>query len=313
MEEHTIIDGDILETTFEEFGTEFDRFNYVVVCNLEGEFFRAVPYIYARNITRVRTSLRIVSLDTHPKLREYAVRDELAQLCSPNPSLLCDLIDKQDVIIPNLHEEMRALQQLDALDHNAARSLVARLIAFMRSIRVGDTTGDGIFWLPEKYMEDVNESDDEATNAPLYEEQVRLKICAHIKYRPLPMARLMPISPERATMFLDLLQELDPSARADLFGLAQVTHFAPIFRNLSKLGPNGLKTLMAEEFRCVKNDEVVDNTALFIFNSEQLDTLTARMVPTADARVNLRYYVGDYLDELDLSRSFSPGRLLLLR
>ena len=303
--EHTIIDGDILEDTFEDHSGTFDRFTHVIVCNPEGVFFRAIPYIYARNITRVRECLTTISVEMYPELREYAIRDELLQMCSINPPLLCSLVDKQDEVIPAIYQELRELEQLEMLDEASAESLARRLKAFFKTIKVGNYQGDGIFWLPENYQGDADEDIQRERNED-YDSYMRRSICRHIKLRRLPMAHLIPVPEERKVMLGTIIDSLS-NYRTNVAYYAQFTHYAPIFRDRSDMRLHCLKTLMAEEFRCVKNEEMVNGNSLFIFNDAMLDVRTDCTIDTKTARDHLRYYVGDYFDELDLSRSFITG------
>src|SRR3972149_7735026 len=101
-EEHTIIDGDILETEFDNLGEVFNRFIYVIVCHHNAQAFRAVPFMYVRTISRVREGLQVVPVDNHPEYALYSVKGELLQMVSLNPAAFCSLIDKQDAIIPAL-------------------------------------------------------------------------------------------------------------------------------------------------------------------------------------------------------------------
>lgn len=292
----TIIDGDILETTFEEFGTQFDRFQYVVIYDMQhGEFFGAVPYLYARNIAGIRTALRIVPLVEHPEQSEWAVNNELLQLQSANSDVLVRLVEKQAATISTLYRELCDYRELDMLDNSTRRRIKDQLIAFLKSIKVGNTEGEGIFWLPENYRGDGDEDRDFDND-----DDVRRTICGHIRRRPLPMAHLMPIPDEQVAMMLDFI-DIFPSIRE----IAQETHFAPLFRGNENLSHRGLKTLMAEEFRCVKNEETITPAASFIFRAVHLTS--RHTIPIDEARTHLRYYVGYYFDDLDLSRTFITG------
>jgi hypothetical protein len=301
----TTIDGDELETEFEAVGSEFDRFTHVIVCDTEGKFVEAVPYVYIRTIARIQQTLTIVPKAQYPDLNQYAVRDELLQLASTNPAFISSLAKQRHEIIPTLHQQMRGLQELGMLDETSAQPLIGQLVAFLTTIRVGQLNGEGIFWLPENYLGDTDRDGPDANEAEDYEEGIRREICAHIKYRRLPMVHLLPMDPVHSTMLMNLIETLTEYARSDLTRKAQQTHFAPLFRN-SHIGAEGLKVLMAEEFRCVKNEEVIDATNSFIFNQEQMGHLHDFLDAEA-YRDRLQYYVGDYLNDLDLSRSFITG------
>jgi hypothetical protein len=120
------------------------------------------------------------------------------------------------------------------------------------------------------------------------------------------MAHIFPISDERMTMMSELLSSLSNYDEDSSVVPARRSHFAPLFKNLPNLNADCLKILMTEEFRCVKNDEYIDGNSVFIFNSSHLD-ISEHTIPSGQAVENLRYYVGLYFDDLDLSRSFITG------
>ncbi|CAH6418147.1 Hypothetical protein HVR_LOCUS22 [uncultured virus] len=307
-EELTIIDGDVLEDTFENWAGTHDRFTHVIVCDLTEIPFRAVPYIYARNIVRVRDNMTTVPAQTYPDYEQYAIRGELLRIITHNPDLLCSLVDKQDAIIPNLHQELRELEQLEMFDEESARSLSSRLKAFLKTVRVGNYSGEGIFWLPQNYQGDEDNIDQLPDES--YEDYTRRAICTHIKCRRLPMAHVIPTSEERMTQLKELVESLNMYYRSS-FGnhYLEESHFAPLVHKTGRISHAAFKVLMAEEFRCVKNDEDVDGNSMFVFTDEELDRFEDT-IKTTRARELLRNYVGDYLDDLDLSRTFITGSSL---
>lgn len=292
--ETTIIDGDILETTFEAVGTEFDRFTYALICESSGEFIEAVPYVYARNIPRL--VLEIIPLTEYPTQQKYAIRNEVLCVKSDMVESIIRLVRTQESTISVVYRQVQDYRQLNAFDGTIRTVISKQLRAFFSSIRVGNTSGEGIFWLPENYAGDTNEDEDIIETD--YEDRTRRNICAHIRSRPLPMAHLIPVSLEDSIMLRELI-----TLMPEIDDYAQQTHFVPFLRH--DINNSGLKTLMAEEFRCVKNEEVITPEANFIFTEEHMNDTTKPTI--TEARANLRYYVGDYLDELDLSQSFITG------
>lgn len=302
---YDVIDDNLDDSDyFTNMSSEYDRFTYVIVCYPNGSFYQAVPYMYARNIARVRESLSLISVDDYIEHEQYAIKGELLKLLSLNPIMICSLIAKQDNILLSLHQELIELENLEMLDGHCAESLGKRLISFLKIVKVGNYDGDGIFWLPENYLGEeaddieINEDEDE-------DDYTRRVICRHIKQVRLPMAHIIPIPQDRMNMMNELISSIG-EYNTDLKRIAQLSHFVPLFRNRGDITKAGLKILMAEEFRCVKNEEYVDNKSLFIFDSEQLD-MNHETIPTYQAIYNLRYYVGDYFDALDLSNSFITG------
>ena len=296
-----IIDGDVLEDRFEEFGNIYDRFSHVIVCDVTGAAIKEVPYVYARNISRVMESLNTVSMESYPEFSDYAVNGELLCVISYNPGVLCSLVERQDAILPGLHQELRELEQLEMLEENSGNSLCDRLIAFVKTIKVGNSSGNGIFWLPENYqgeeVEDIQLGD---------EDYMRRRICSHIKHRRLPMARIIPFSEDRINMMNELIDSLE-NYNDDLVRVVGKSHFAPLLRTRFPSNKSDiLKTLMAEEFRCIKNEEHVDNNNLFVFNESHMK-IWEETIPKEKALERLEYYVGLYFSELDLSRSFITG------
>lgn len=264
---------DIDDTVFQDVGGEFDRFDYVVMFDLTGTFRNVLPYIYARNITRIREMLNVTSINTLApslviELGQYAVRDELLIISVNNPELIFSLVARQDAILPTLYQEIIDLQSAEMLDSTTAKSLRNRLEIFLQTIKVGSYEGDGIFWFPENYLgegiedEGIVQEDDED-----YENYMRRSICTHIKCRRLPMLHLFKVSDERGRMLLDLIEGISSHTNVEsVFIYAQLTHFAPYFRNRIELSDRGLKTLMAEEFRCVRKWWMVIHVLFSLMN-----------------------------------------------
>lgn len=301
--EHAIIDDERLESEFDDLSGQFDKFAYILVCDPHGQFHSAVPYMYAKNITRVRESLVTVPISEYPDLERYSVGDELLKLTCLNPLTIVSLVDRQDQVVPNLHAELRELESLEMLDERSADSLNDKLKLFLKTISVGHSDGSGIAWIPQNYG--GQETDQEQQDNEETENYMRRIICSHIKHRRLPMARIIPVSPERMNMMNDLISSLSNYDTNAIKAVGR-SHFAPILRNRSDISEETLKTLMAEEFRCIKNNEYVDGDSPFIFNNSQLD-MSGVTIRTDSATENLRYYVGLYLDELDLTQSFITG------
>ena len=294
----TIIDGDILETTFEKLGTEFDRFVYVSLFTPDFIFVKIVPFMYARNITGVFQQLKIMEAGRFPILKEYSVNGELLYMLTANAELIIRLVQGQMDTIPLIYQELRDYRELGPVSHDTTKQLEDRLITFFKRIKVGNVNGESIYWLPENYGDDPDM--DEVENGD-FEDYIRRVICGHVKNRRLPMAHLLHVPSEHIPMVQEFIRELP---RVSCF--IQQSHFAPLFRDHPHLTSNGLKTLMCEEFRCVKNDEKISGDAPFVFTDEHL-TGNRKTVSPGEARTNLRYYIGDYFDELDLSQSFITG------
>lgn len=290
--EETLIDSERFETTFEEHGDEYDRFSYVVVFNLDGEYVDVVPYLYARSI--VYNLLTVIPVDRYPSLTQWSVHGELLQLCSHAPKTIIRLVNQRVNILNDLHQELNDLQTVGIMEQS---QLSFKFQSYLKLINVGSHTGEGVFWLPENYMED--ESDMVREYEEGYEEYMRRRICGHIRARPLPMAHLIPISHSDAVKATELVDKLGKLSKVEN------THLVTLFKD-RHLSHNGLKTLMLEEFRCVKNELPIDGNSSFVFNREHLSN-GYYTVPYDDACQNLRYYVGNYFDDLDLSQTFITG------
>lgn len=175
----------------------------------------------------------------------------------------------------------------------------------MKSIRVCNYSGEGVFWLPENYLREGEDSEVAREDGEKYDDYMRRSICAHIKCRRLPMAHIIPIDPDRVTMMIELIDSLNNYTNNIIRHVAQ-SHFAPLLRSRWNINDNALKTLMADEFRCVKNEEHIDGNSCFIFDESHMKIIE-KTVPIDEAHDRLLYYVGDYLQDLDMSRSFITG------
>ena len=287
----------------EGFRTRCDKFTHVIVCDPEGVAVGGVPYMYARNISYVTKNMAIVPSQTHPTCGKFSVRGELLQVTSHNPQAIFSLVAKQDAVVPNIHEELYDLQKLDSFDVESTRAMVNRLVCFLKSIRLQDSYGDSLYWAPENYQEEGEEC--EQMNGEAYEDYTRRAICSHIKSAPLPMTRITPISDDRLDMMSEIMDLFHNTHDVIEEGISY-THFAPILRNSKNIRRSALRTLMSEEFRCIKNDEYVDGNSCFVFNESHMRKVKGT-VPVDEAHERMGYYVGDYLRDLDMSHSFITG------
>jgi len=295
------MERDIIENVFEEYENGYDKFSHIIICNISGNPIKAVPYIYVRNIPYLFETINTAPKESYPEYGEYAIKNVVLCINSLNPHIVCSLIERREKTLLELYQELRELEQLDMLDEKSAKSLSNRLIIFMKMMKLCNTSGKGIFWLPENYMGDgggetINTDD---------EDSMRKAICKHIKHLLLPMARIIPSSDNNNMILNELLNSLDNYN--NISNYVASSHFAPILRNRSNFNKNiMLKTLMAEEFRCVKNEEYIDGNNLFIFNESHMKVWEST-VPNEEAHKRLQFYTGYYLKDLDLSKSFITG------
>jgi len=300
--ELTIIDGDVLEDTFENIDGLFDRFSHVLICNMIGELDCVVPYIYARHILYVQNNITVVPVDTHPEQVHNSIKGELLEVRSRTPKILCSLIERQQGMITTFYDELIELRAIGSLDERSITSLAIRLGTFLKTMKVGNYSGNSIIWLPENYDNDFEIIDQGPYEE--YEDFIRRTICSHIKCRRLPMAHILPVHPQTLNMLRELLFSIEPYK--ELNSAVGNSHFVMVLRDYPSITNAALKTFMAEEFRCVKNDQPIDADSMFIFEDKHLDIYGDTVVSHV-ARENLEYYVGDYLNKLDLSFSFITG------
>lgn len=267
---------------------EYDRFSHIIICNIRVEAICAVPYVYTRNNFFLNKKFIVVSCELHPSFRQFAVNGELLQVISYNPTLLLSFVERRKSVIPNLHQELMELKSLKLLDEGSALMLSSYLKAFCKTINTliipfsPEHDGD---------LPDVN---------PPYIENV---ICSHIENRELPMVKILSFPQEIMTMVNDLIIELSKfSAPTDFLIYSP---FAPLFKEI-RSSKKVLDTLMADEFRCVKFGDHVDSSSPFVFNQKQIE-ISEVTIQQKRALKNLTHYVGEFLEELDLSKSFITG------
>lgn len=224
-------------------------------------------------LRKIREGLTIVPSSIHPNFNDYSIKNELLQIISHDPEMLCSLVEKQENILLTIYQELRELEQLEILDEDSANFLADRLIVFLKTIKVGNYSGEGAFWLPQNYLGD---GDDEPERED-YEDYIRRIICAHI----------IPISQDKMTMMTTLVDSLNNSDDEIISHVAR-SHFAPLFRFRGDIPSSALITLMAEEFRCIKNEEMVDGNSLFVFNEFHMN-MTNATIPITEAHERLQY------------------------
>ena len=293
------IEENITENTFELHGHPNDRFTHVILCDSDGTALHAAQYMYARNIKHLRENSLVVPADKYPEFKQYAVEDEVLTYTSDDSETLRSLIDMYDNILPKIHAECLTLRKLGLFNRKARTSIRNRLLEFLKLVRLGNFSGESIVWLPENYRGEQeflkkNEGEDD-------EDFMRRKICTHIKCRRLHMAHIISPSEKRLKMMDEILTWMDMG-----YSIILETHFVSLARDQADGAKYALNSLMADEFRRVKNDEPIDDKSICIFSDEYLDRHKFT-VNTEEARQLLKYYVGDYLDNLDLSRTFITG------
>lgn len=281
----------------------YDHYADLLVTDLEGSVAGVVKHVYAQFNRQTRTQIAEGSVSRFPGYEQSAIDGMVIYLQCEFPHRFLSLISRRENCILDLHRELQEIQQLDLLDQESAASLCSRLIAFLTTMVLGAYSGNGISWSPANYEGDGGATTKRRPDEE-YENYIRRRICAHIQGRSLPMAQFMTIPAEQFIYLNDLMTALNPFRSLDKF--VAKSHYAPVFRMRSEIPQSAFRTLMAEEFRCVKMNEVVHGNSIFVFSNEQLDAY-GQTVLSSVAKDNLRMYVGDYFDELDLSRSFITG------
>jgi hypothetical protein len=295
-------DSVILENTFSDHTGKHDYFPHLIVTDLSLNPKGVVKYIYAIYNQRIREGIGYAPAQNFPGYEEYAVNGNVIYFPSSQPDIFIGIINRRENFIPDLYQEVREAGQVEILDEATADSIIVRLISFLSTMKIGSYNGQGIMWYPENYQGSIDEAEQRPNEE--YEEYTRRRICNHIKSRPLPMARFPSIPEEHIQYLNEMMSSL--ANHRDITNVVSKSYFATVFRHRSDMNVFALRSLMTDEFRCIKNNEVVDNNSIFIFTDEQLDTY-GTTIPTKEARNILRMYVGDYLDQLDLSRSYITG------
>lgn len=305
--ETIMIDGDLLESTFETPRRIHDRFSHVIICGMNGENHHIFLYIYVRNFPQIINHARTVSMNDFPMYQEHAINNELLVIYIDNVNIVVDHVQRRANTINDMYAEIRQLESVGLMDVSTQEIFQSRLIAHLKSIRLNkfDEGEGGIFWCPENYM--FNEFEEEEDENE--EQSVRMKICGQIKHRPLPMVNIPHLPNEEIEQMWNILNAIHYGYyqfHDEIQNHITKTHYVQIYRNCMGIPKSALNTLMSDEFRCVKNGEIINNESMFIFSDEQLDGYN-KTNNTNDARKKLKYYVGDYFDELDLTRSFITG------
>jgi hypothetical protein len=287
-----------------EIGGPYDKFRFVVLINIEDVVHDVVEYVHAKNVPSLISKMEIISLERYPTLSSFALNGELLSVTMINPAAICSYIRRKELVIQELYDEMNELQSIDMFDEPQAKSLAERLISYLKTIKVGNYSGNGVMWCPENYMGDETELD-QGDNEN-FEDYTRRLICTHIKSHRLPMINLSTIDENKGSMLMQIIDGISSVIYNDCIKEAQQTHYVSLFKGKRDLGYHGLRVLMAEEFRCVKNDEPIDRNSKFIFTEDHLKDMNLIKTPE-DAKNVLRYYVGDFLDEMDLSQTYITG------
>lgn len=303
------------------------RFSKILLCNMNSDAVKMIPTVIINNlqsltrypeelkISRISTSyfqnILTVDANKYPEYSNDAIDDKLLICKVPNPDLIINAIDKHEAMLHDLHKELMNFSEFEAKDPVIKEYFQMKLNAFMRMYLIRRYHGRGIFWSDANY--DTRGKDPVLDNENL-EQSTHDQLCYEIKSQLLPMAYVHKFDPELESKMMDIIK----FAYINYFDQSDwihMSHFAPLLRYNPTISASSLAPLIAAEFRAIKSEEIIDNNSSFIFNNELIDLASKipdnhsvkRTHSTSDALNNLRYYVGKYLDSLDLSKSFITG------
>lgn len=299
--EPVIVDGDVLETNFEVNPNAYERFSSILLCSQNMEESHAVPYTYVRHLGDIVRRAMIRNVEDRTTVEgitwaSVATADMVLVFVGTNIEPIYDMVRKLMEEIPTIHREIVAFSEMGLFNGAMRSAYKKRCKQHMRRIALSEYGGGGASWLPENYAEERAEGVDEASADA---QRFRAQICAQIKHRPLPMTHILPLSDDEKNTMVSVLEFLGNSE--GIRKLMAKTHYAQMLKDEF----HALGTLMAEEFRCVKNELFIGPQSFFIFTDAHLTG--ALQIDSERMRDCLRYYVGDYLDELDLSHSYITG------
>lgn len=299
-----IVDGDVLEARFQVHPHAYERFSHILLCSEDLTQSHAVPYTYVRAMGEVVDHATIRPVEERTTVEgitwaTVATADTVLVFASAAMPTVYGIVSRVMNEMRTIRDEMAGLQTLGLFTNVLRIKYHDQVITHLKAIRLTNHGEDGIVWLPENYG---READEDVPEEQALEQNYRVRLCGQIKHRPLPMTRLLPLTDEDQAIMEQVLEFLN-NAR-EVRDAMYYTHYAPMFKD--QMPRNALVTLMADEFRCVKNELPIGPESVFIFTDEHLELCT-KVHSAEDARNYLRYYVGDYLDELDLSRSYITG------
>ena len=302
IEENPVIEGEVLEARFANLSTVYDRFSHVLVFDQNNVYYEAVPYMYLRNLSTLNDELRIEPVTEDNDLG-YGVNGQHLVVRHPQPEVIVRFVRRMEEELPNILQEIRDLQAANLFTGMVRKGIKNRVRNHFALLRQSSYFDGPTVWLPENYQ--MTENDLVNEHGEL-EDRTRQIICGQIRCTPLPMCVLPRLSDQELVVARDLLQELGLNENC-----TARTLYDQMYSRLATAPPatpiprSALLTLMAEEFRCVKNELPIDSESLFIFSDEVLGPHS--VIAPEKSRYYLQYYVGDYLPELDLSRSFITG------
>lgn len=271
-------------------------FNDVLICDRSEKFVGVCRRLYVEMLFPDSKWFTAVPMAKWPHYDQYNCNGYLLIFQYPSSSsTLIQTIEIWSKFLSSLHHECYLMSCMEQMTKPIRGMFQTRLRSFLELIRVNNWEGPGPIWNPEVYDEE---------SAPL--DSVGAQIQAHIQAQVLPMTQLNPVPLKDTQILPKILDFLTPFESQALVELVEQTHFVTALKGSPYLTDRGLTTLMADEFRCVKNGAPIDLTYPFIFDDTVLD-LMAVTLPTEIAYQNLKAYVGTYLDELDLSQSFITG------
>lgn len=300
-----------MESNFELADRTYDKFVYAHLIDNNGIFVTKVLFMFIRNLVPNNTI----------KIENVNNEDILIITCNNVGSLL-KLYEKRMNTINELYEEILMFESLnnkEIMDPISYKKIykdfnnyvLDKLRTYMNTLQITNDKGEPIMWLPENYMgSDITEPEDKS----VYEEYIRQKICEYIKGTKLPMVNIIQLDDAyKVEYIINFLGLNEPKSENEIYDyhpedtlrFMYNTHYAYIFRSNIKYRRNVYSTLMADEFRCIKNNITITPNNSFILSQTHLSE--SRLINIDQCLKNINYYVGSYLKDLDLSKSFITG------
>jgi hypothetical protein len=251
--------------------------------------------------------MQVLKAEVLPPGHTFTTRKEevlYLQLDADIKSNMISVIRRRMQFISDIYQEIKAAN-VCTLPEFDSRRFVDALCSHLASLTLSCEYGSGIFWCPENYIGDVDESEINIMNR---EDYYRRLICGQVRATPLPMAHIYPLPSEEIDQLAEIINILRNDRLEEMVGKTPYVRALCRYmamRSHYRLPRSAYISLMADEFRCVKTEDVVTPDVPFIHTDEQLSSLITHSPERA--RELLGYYIGFPVEEFDLSRSMITG------
>lgn len=190
------------------------------------------------------------------------------------------------------------------------RILTNEMYTLIRGMNSLSKSDSGIYWDCYHYDELNEVSDLFEVNEDTTDEALDKQIRDRVRSTPVPMIYLSPLTEEVRSQVMLLVNYLWPDKMHPSWNRDKIFMSSPLIQTPIAINTDGLKTLMAAEFRASKNRFPIQDTDPFIHTLDDFKRIGLDNYPINEFFYRFEQFVGPFFLDLDLSQSYITGSSL---